>query len=296
MLYVGTSGWQYRDWRGRFYPKGVPARRWLEHYAARFATVEVNNTFYRLPPPTTFAQWAARVPDDFTIGVKASRYLTHYKRLREPDEPVARLLEHARPLGKRLGPVLVQLPPDLRIALDDLDATLRAFAGRRQRSDRRERSAESTDQDRIRVAVEPRHASWFVPELVDVLQSHGAALCLADRRSRPSTPLWRTTDWTYVRFHSGLATPSPCYGEQALASWVKRIRELWADPARNDVYAYFNNDTGGCAVRDAIVFARLARDAGMPVSRVPPLEEAPVGPVDQEGTSRTTSSAGLSVR
>jgi uncharacterized protein YecE (DUF72 family) len=275
VLYVGTSGWQYRDWRGRFYPKGVPARSWLEHYAARFATVEVNNTFYRLPPPSTFAQWAARVPDDFTVGIKASRYLTHYKRLREPEEPVARLLTHARPLGRRLGPVLVQLPPDLRISLGDLDATLQAFG------------------DGVRVAVEPRHESWFTTELLDVLRKRNAALCLADRASRPITPLWRTADWTYVRFHFGLATPRPCYGEHALASWVQRLHELWPGPDGGDMYAYFNNDTGGCAVRDAIVFARLARDAGMSVSRVPALDEAPVG---QDGSSRTTSSAGLSVR
>jgi uncharacterized protein YecE (DUF72 family) len=277
MLYVGTSGWQYRDWRGRFYPEGVPAKRWLEHYAARVATVEVNNTFYRLPPPRTFSQWAARVPDDFTIAVKASRYLTHYKRLREPEEPVGRLLEHARPLGVHLGPVLVQLPPDLPAALDDLDATLRAFG------------------KQVRVAVEPRHESWFTSELVELLRAHDAALCLADRGSRPITPLWRTATWCYVRFHSGLASPHPCYGPQALSHWVGRLRELWSDGRGGEVdgYAYFNNDTLGCAVRDAIVFAHRAATAGMTVSRVPARDEAPVG---QEGRSRTTSSAGLSVR
>jgi uncharacterized protein YecE (DUF72 family) len=169
----------------------------------------------------------------------------------------------------------VQLPPDLRVALEDLDATLRAFG------------------DGVRVAVEPRHESWFTAELVDVLRARNAALCLADRASRPITPLWRTADWSYVRFHSGLATPRPCYGERALGSWVQRLEELWPDRDGGEVYAYFNNDTGGCAVRDAIVFARLARDAGMSVSRVPSLDEAPVG---QDGTSRTTSSAGLSVR
>jgi uncharacterized protein YecE (DUF72 family) len=275
VLRVGTSGWQYRDWRGRFYPKGVAAARWLEHYAARFATVEVNNTFYRLPPPTTFAQWATRVPHDFTVAVKASRYLTHYKRLREPEEPVGRLLEHARALGNHLGPVLLQLPPDLRVALDDLDATLRAFG----------RS--------VRVAVEPRHASWFTRELADVLGAHDAALCLVDRGSRPITPLWRTADWVYVRFHAGNATPRPCYGDTALASWVQRVHDLWPGSDGPDGYVYFNNDTYGCAVRDAVVWARLAATAGMPVTRTPDLKEAPVA---QEGSSRTTSSADLSVR
>jgi uncharacterized protein YecE (DUF72 family) len=273
MLRVGTSGWQYRDWRGRFYPKSVPPARWLEHYAARFATVEINNTFYRLPAPATFAAWNARVPSDFAIAVKASRYLTHYKRLRDPEEPVARLMTHARALSAHLGPVLLQLPPDLPIELARLDRTLRAFGAG------------------VRVAVEPRHPSWFVPEVRDLLGAHGSALCLADRGSHPITPLWRTADWAYVRMHAGSASPRPCYGARALSSWVTRIAELW--PGGVDGYVYFNNDTLGCAVRDAAVFAGVAARAGIPVTRVPDIAETPVG---QLGTSRTTSSGALSVR
>jgi uncharacterized protein YecE (DUF72 family) len=274
MLRIGTSGWQYRDWRGRFYPKGVPATRWLERYADAFCTVEVNNTFYRLPEAKTFRTWATRVPDDFEFAVKASRYLTHYKRLREPEEPVGRLVERARALGSHFGPVLLQLPPDLPLALDDLDATLRAFGSK------------------IRVAVEVRHDSWFVDEFRAVLAAHNAALCLADRGSRPITPLWATADWTYLRFHFGTARPVPCYGQRALASWVERFSALGA-PGR-DGYVYFNNDTNGCAVRDAVVFARIADDAQLPVSRVPDVREAPVAQSD--ATSRSTSSAGLSSR
>ena len=272
VLRIGTSGWQYRDWRGRFYPPSVPSTRWLEHYAARFATVEVNNTFYRLPAPGTFAQWSRRVPDDFVVAVKASRYLTHYKRLRDPEEPVERLLAHAQLLGEHLGPVLLQLPPDLPAGFDALDATLRAFGAR------------------VRVAVEPRHPSWFADELRAVLAHHDAALCLADRGSRPITPLWRTASWCYVRFHEGRASPRPCYGPDALAAWVRRVGELWPEV---DGYAYFNNDTGGCAVRDAIGFARAAARSGIAVTRVPDAREAPVG---QVGRSRSTSAAGLSVR
>jgi uncharacterized protein YecE (DUF72 family) len=171
--------------------------------------------------------------------------------------------------------VLVQLPPDLPAALDDLDAALHAFG------------------TRVRVAVEPRHESWFSAEFAELLRSHDAALCLADRGSRPITPLWRTASWCYVRFHSGLASPHPCYGAQSLSRWVERLGQLWPDRDGLDGYVYFNNDTLGCAVRDAIVFARRASAAGLEVSRVPALDEAPVG---QEGTSRTTSSAGLSVR
>jgi uncharacterized protein YecE (DUF72 family) len=273
VLRVGTSGWQYRHWRGRFYPQAVPQARWLEHYAARFGTVEVNNTFYRLPPPSTFAQWAARVPPDFVLAVKASGYLTHYKRLREPEEAVERLLTHAQQLGPRLGPVLLQLPPDMRSAPDRLDVVLRAFARR------------------VRIAVEPRHASWFNDEVHDVLHVHDAALCLADAGSRPVTPLWRTSDWAYLRFHAGAASPTPCYGRQALASWVQRIRALWGDGV--DGYVYFNNDGRGCAVRDASSFAVSAEHAGVSVTRVPRRGEASV---DHVGTSRTTSSGGLSVR
>lgn len=250
VLRIGTSGWQYRDWRGRFYPPQLAAARWLEHYAARFATVEVNNTFYRLPKPETFAEWAARVPDDFVYSIKASAYLTHYTRLRAPAEPVARLLRHADPLGARLAVVLLQLPPDMQAEPARLDATLRAF-GRR----------------RVRVAVEPRHASWWCDEVRAVLEKHGAALCLADRGSRPVTPLWRTAGWCYVRFHFGRSQPESGYGTRALRSWVARLRDLYGTAI--DGYVYFNNDAYGCAVRDAVVFARAAARAGHTVTRVP---------------------------
>ena len=159
---VGTSGWQYRDWRGRLYPQRLAQGRWLEHYAERFATVESNNAFYRLPEPGTFAAWADRTPPDFVMAVKASRFLTHVKRLRDPEEPVGRLMDHARHLGAKLGPVLLQLPPTLRADPGALERTLRAFpAG-------------------VRVAVEPRHDSWWTDEVRDLLGALGAALCLAD--------------------------------------------------------------------------------------------------------------------
>jgi uncharacterized protein YecE (DUF72 family) len=244
MLRVGTSGWQYRDWRDRFYPRPVPTSRWLEYYAEHFDTVEVNNTFYRLPAAKTFADWAARVPEGFAFAIKASRYLTHYKRLREPEEPVARLMNHAAPLRERIGVVLLQLPPDLKSAPADLDRTLRAFGGQ------------------VRIAVEPRHASWWNDEVRAVLEAHDAALCLADRGSRAVTPMWRTANWTYVRFHFGRAQPVSCYGKQALVTWRERLSELFGpDP---DGYVYFNNDAHGCAVRNAATFIGLgARSAGV---------------------------------
>ncbi|GHF65348.1 histidine kinase [Streptomyces mashuensis] len=248
-LLVGTSGWQYKDWRDHLYPEGLPQRLWLEEYAAHFATVENNNAFYRLPRPETFADWRARTPEGFVMAVKASRYLTHIKRLRDPEEPVGRLLRHAGGLGDRLGPVLLQLPPTLRADPGTLDATLACFpAG-------------------VRVAVEPRHDSWWTDAVRTVLERHAAALCWADRDSRPVTPLWRTTDWGYVRFHVGAAHPWPRYGRQALDSWTARIAAEWPDTA--DVYAYFNNDPGGAAVHDATVLARAARARGRTVTRTP---------------------------
>ncbi len=257
MLRIGTSGWQYKHWRAQFYPANLPSTRWLEYFTERFATVEVNNTFYRLPKPETFGAWAKRVPDDFVMAIKASNYLTHYRRLREPQEPVERLLTHASQLGAHLSVVLLQLPPDLRAAPGRLDETLRAFGSR------------------VRVAVEPRHESWWCDEVRAVLAEHHAALCLADRGSRIITPEWCTADWCYVRFHFGLARPPSCYGPTALRSWVARIHEMHGRDA--DGYVYFNNDAHGCALRDAVLFARFATDTGLGVTRVPDVSETPVG-------------------
>jgi uncharacterized protein YecE (DUF72 family) len=255
-VHIGTSGWQYRDWRLAFYPPGVAQSRWLEHYAARFGTVEVNNAFYRLPEPRTFAGWAARTPDDFVVAVKASRYLTHVRRLRAPAEPVARFVEHARHLGPKLGPVLLQLPPNLTIDLDALDATLARFPVE------------------WRVVVEPRHESWFVDELAALLAARQIALCLADTPRR-RTPAWRTTGWGYVRFHEGRARPHPCYGSAALASWAARLADLWSP--EEDVFVYFNNDHRACALRDATRFAAAAARAGLRATRVPRRGEVRIG-------------------
>ncbi|UGT54282.1 DUF72 domain-containing protein [Nocardia asteroides] len=257
MIRVGTSGWQYRDWRGLLYPDNMPVRRWLEHYAESFATVESNNAFYRLPSRDTFGAWRTRTPKDFLVSVKASRYLTHIKRLRDPAEPVRRLLDRAEGLGGKLGPILLQLPPTLRADAPLLDDCLSCFP----------RS--------VRVAVEPRHESWWTDDVRAVLESHGAALAWADRDSHPVTPRWRTTDWAYLRLHAGRAYPPPHYGRQALDSWVHRLLDSW--PADADLHVYFNNDPGGAAVGDAITFARLADRAGAPVTRVPEPAKATAG-------------------
>jgi uncharacterized protein YecE (DUF72 family) len=257
---VGTSGWQYRDWRGVLYPPGVPQRAWLEYYADRYVTVENNGTFYRLPSPQTFAGWRARTPDGFVMAVKASRYLTHVRRLRDPAEPVGRLLRAAAGLGDRLGPVLLQLPPDFRVDPGALDRCLDEFS-----------RAAATVGSRVRVAVELRHESWWTEDVRELLARHDAALCWADRLGRPLAPLWRTADWGYLRLHEGggegadTAQPWPRYGEQALGSWARRLAETWPDDA--DVFVYFNNDQGGAAVHDAAAFASAARQAGRQVTR-----------------------------
>ena len=259
MLKIGTSGWQYRDWRpqrggddtGYLYPAGLPQRLWLEHYAERFATVEVNNAFYRLPERHTFEQWGRRTPADFCVAVKMSRYLTHVKRLREPAEPVARFLERAEALGGKLGPVLLQLPPTLRADLDALDATLARFPRT------------------VRVAVEPRHDSWWTDECRRLLERHGAALAWADRRGRPVTPLWTTADFGYLRLHEGGARPWPRYGRSALAGWVERLGGV------PEAYVFFNNDPGGAAVIDAAALAGIAERRGGRVTRTPRMRARP---------------------
>ena len=254
---IGTSGWHYRHWRGGFYPTSLPARSWLAHYADRFATVELNNAFYRLPETSAFQAWNRTLPDDFVVAVKASRYLTHVRRLREPEEPVERLMGHASGLGSKLGPVLLQLPPNLPMDLPALRRTLQAFP----------RGA--------RVAVEVRHDSWAVPDTRALLEERGAALCLTDSAGRHS-PLWQTTDWAYVRFHSGQSHPSSCYGRAALDTWAGRVAELW--PPAADVFVYFNNDSHGCAPRDAHQFALAVRRHGLDPTRVPTSREAPLSP------------------
>lgn len=244
-VFVGTSGWQYHDWRREFYPERLAQREWLSYYASRFSTVENNGAFYRLPEEAIFEAWRSQLPEGFAMAVKASRFLSHIKRLRDPAEPVGRLLKAAAGLGDRLGPFLLQLPPTLHADPDLLAGCLDRFpAG-------------------VRVAVEPRHDSWWTDEVRAVLADRDAALCWADRGGRPATPLWRTASWSYLRLHEGRAKPAPSYGDAALRSWCGRIDEAW--PRSADSYVYFNNDHGGAAVRNAFRFGELMRGLGREV-------------------------------
>jgi len=249
---VGTSGFIYEHWRRRFYPPSARGME-LEMYAQTFDTVELNVTFYRMPPSATFRSWAARVPDGFLFAVKASRYLTHVRRLRDPRPSVGLLVERASELGSHLGPILIQLPPDLEIDLKALDETLDAFpAG-------------------LRLVVEPRHPSWFTDDLRRSLTDRGVALCLADRRGT-ITPLWRTADWTYLRFHAGRGTPRSCYEASDLTAWAGRLETAWGRDASG--FVFFNNDGNGCTLRDASAFAQLLDRRGDSVASLPRVSDA----------------------
>ncbi len=241
MIWIGTSGWQYRDWRRRFYPRDLAQRDWLPFFSERFATVEVNNSFYRLPEADTFVAWRDRSAAGFRFAVKASRYITHVRRLRDAAGPVRTFMERARRLGDKLGPVLYQLPPNFPADPDRLAAFLEGLP--------RDPPA----------AFEFRHPSWDDTGVRGLLDAHDCAWVLADR------PGWRyrevvTGGWAYVRFHQGRRT-APGYARRKLATWAGRLADL---PAR-DVYVYFNNDTGGAALRDGATLTELLRARRVPV-------------------------------
>ncbi|HVZ20847.1 MAG TPA: DUF72 domain-containing protein [Vicinamibacterales bacterium] len=243
---IGCSGWNYKSWRGRFYPPTLPAARWLDYYARAFDTVEVNNTFYRLPERKTFALWQRQTPPGFCIAVKASRFLTHVKRLKEPDEPIARLFSRARALGPRLGPVLYQLPPNFfrnDVNVERLGAFLHALPRR-------------VGGRVVHHVFEFRHPSWYVEETYDLLARHTATLCLHDKRgSAVFEPVVGPV--VYVRFHGTTGHYAGSYPDRRLEQWASILAERWRDGRQ--VYAYFNNDIDGAAVRNAETLrARLA--------------------------------------
>jgi len=227
---IGTSGWEYRHWAGSFYPEGQPRDRWLEFYTEFFDTVELNNSFYRLPEADTFAAWAQRVPDGFAFAVKASRYLTHLRRLKEPTEPLQRFWTRAIRLGDHLGPVLYQLPPRWRPDLERLATFLEALPDGRPQ------------------ALEIRDRRWYGRQLNVQLADAGVALCLHDMEGSV-TPAVPVGPFVYLRFHGSGARYGGRYSSQRLTAWAARITDWVASGLA--VWAYFNNDIGGHAVRDA---------------------------------------------
>ncbi|MDI7275027.1 MAG: DUF72 domain-containing protein [Anaerolineae bacterium] len=228
--YIGTSGWTYRHWRGVFYPPELPQARWFEFYASRFPTVEINNTFYRLPDPATFDAWRQQAPRGFVYAVKASRYITHMKKLKDAAEPLSRLLERARRLGRHLGPILYQLPSNWRRDLERLQAFIALLPGD------------------LRHAFEFRDRSWLVDETFEALDRAGVGLCVMDLPGL-ETPLRVTGGLVYVRFHGPQRAYEGSYSDEELAQWAARLRQFAR--RRLAIYVYFNNDAHGYAVRDA---------------------------------------------
>ncbi len=230
---IGCSGWNYRDWRGRVYPAGLPARRWLEHYATLFDTVEVNSTFYRLAKPKAVEEWVRATPPEFVFAVKASQYLTHFKRLTDLDQGIRRFYDAIGPLADspKLGPVLWQLPERFARDVPRLAAALDALPEGRH-------------------AFEFRHESWFTDEVLDLLRWHGMALAIGHHPARPWQPWVKTADWSFVRLHYGRGRRGN-YSETQLRELAPRIAEL------GDVFVYFNNDWEGFAVRNARFLRRL---------------------------------------
>ncbi|RLC29261.1 MAG: DUF72 domain-containing protein [Deltaproteobacteria bacterium] len=228
VIRIGTSGWTYPHWREIFYPVRCPKKEWLSYYSTVFDTVELNATFYRLPDFRTFRNWHARTPDHFIWAVKASKYITHTRRLREPEEPLERFYGAASGLGEKLGPVLFQLPPGLPFEADVLGKFCRALkAG-------------------FRHVLEVRHPSWISEQVFDILRTYGVGLCIADTAGRYPLCEVLTTDFVYIRLHGAHELYRSDYSEDELNMWARKIR-AWG----KDTYVYFDNDAEGHAVRNA---------------------------------------------
>ena len=239
---IGTSGWVYEHWRGVFYPEGLPQSGWFGHYARHFDTVEINYTFYRLPEEEDFDNWRAQAPAGFIYAVKASRYLTHMKKLKDPEEPLHNFFERAGRLREKLGPVLYQLPPNWRANLSRLEHFLSVLP------------------DGPAHVIEFRDQSWLTEDVFRLLERHGVSHCIHDMRP-PAAPRRVTAPPVYERLH-GDADHAGGYSRDALEDWARYI-EGWRNEGL-DVFVYFNNDAGGHAVRDAGALKELVGDVGRP--------------------------------
>jgi len=235
---IGCSGWNYKHWRERFYPEKLPVKRWFEHYSSVFDTVEINNSFYMLPKAETFDKWREQAPPGFCYAVKANRFLTQAKKLKDCAEPLQRMLEPMRHLGDRLGPILFQLPPRFRSNL--------------------ERLAEFIDllpKDLTHV-FEFREKSWLTEETLATLDSRGVAFCVHDMPGS-ATERWATGPIAYVRFHGGEGKYWGRYSDEGLLSWSDWIVEQ--SRGGRDVWCYFNNDIDAHAIHDALTLRAMVR-------------------------------------
>lgn len=237
-IHIGTSGWRYDHWRGPFYPQDLPQREMLKFYMEHFHTVELNNTFYQLPRQKTLAGWRDTVPGGFIFSVKASRYITHMKKLKDPEQSVPPLLERTEELKEKLGPFLFQLPPRWSINTERLDSFLEALP------------------QGLSCAFEFRDPSWFDSRTYSILERHGAAFCIYHLAGRLS-PKAVTADYVYVRLHGPGDAYQGKYDEEALSQWANAF-SAWADEGR-EVYCYFDNDEAGYAAQDAARLQEMAK-------------------------------------
>ena len=238
---IGCSGWLYKHWKGVFYPTELPQARWFDFYASRFDTVEINNSFYRLPDAATFARWREQAPRRFLYAVKASRFLTHMKKLKDPEAPLDRFFTNARELGRRSGPVLYQLPPRWPLNLNRFERFLDAV------QQQTHALREAGFKGRLRHAVEFREPSWYDERVYSLLERHRVALCLHDMHGSAS-PRIAIGPFVYVRFH-GTTKYAGSYDDGFLDRWADWLLERASEGL--DVFAYFNNDSGGHAPHDA---------------------------------------------
>jgi uncharacterized protein YecE (DUF72 family) len=238
---IGCSGWNYRHWRGAFYPRGLPAKRWFAFYADQFDAVEINNSFYRLPSEATFRAWHDQAPENFRYAVKANRFITQAKKLKDAEAPLARMMAPTRALGDRLGPLLFQLPPRFRLNLPRLEAFLRLLP------------------DDVDCAFEFRDMSWYCDDVFAMLDGHGAGICAHDFPGVTS-PRLAVGHLAYLRFHGSAGKYVGRYADAALlsaADWLsaeaRRGRPGWA---------FFNNDAAAAAVEDALTLRAMVRQGG----------------------------------
>jgi uncharacterized protein YecE (DUF72 family) len=234
---IGTSGFCYPHWRGVFYPRDLHQARWLEYYQERFDTLEVNSTFYRLPKPETLLKWKQSVGPGFMFSLKASRLITHLKRLKDAEGALALFLGRAKILGNLLGPVLYQLPPSFKLDIGRLGAFLALLP------------------EGICHALEFRHPSWFIHEVRSLLIRQGVSFCIADGPDAHQNPRWITSETAYIRFHGPAWQRQPQYRIEQLAKWAERIEGYLKEGL--NVFAFFNNDAHGFAVKNAEQLKRL---------------------------------------
>lgn len=237
-IYIGTSGWHYPHWRGPFYPEKLSAAKMLDFYARHFDTVELNNTFYRLAPETAIEEWRTQTSPGFLFAAKGSRFLTHMKKLKDPEAGIAKFFDRVDGLGRKLGPVLFQLPPHWEVNIDRLETFLEALPRGH------------------RYAFELRDPSWHVPEVYQILRQYRVAFCIFDIAGFHSGEI--TANFTYVRLHGPGGRYEGSYAREKLESWAERIRE-WQKELRA-IYVYFDNDQAAYAVENALALKKLLRD------------------------------------